>query len=258
MNKICISVFSGFTYQTLLPAIKDIGFDGFFTDEQTANNYDELKAVRSSADKLGLDFETSHSTIPGCHTIWYDGNEGDEYIKILKNNIDNCKSLNIPILVVHIQIDKSVIPTLEIGLKRLTTVIEYAVQSGVKIAFENINSSELLFDVLKTFKNEAVGFCYDCGHEAIYTPETRFLPLLGDRLLCTHIHDNNLMHDNHFIPFDGSIDFNRICDELRACGYKGNITLELCYNDFYKQKYDEYEFLNKSFQAAKRLAERIN
>lgn len=37
MNKICIDVFSGFTYDRLLPMIKEFDFDGFFSDEQHAN-----------------------------------------------------------------------------------------------------------------------------------------------------------------------------------------------------------------------------
>ena len=40
MNKICIDVFSGFTYDRLLPMVKEIGFDGFFSDEQSANFFE--------------------------------------------------------------------------------------------------------------------------------------------------------------------------------------------------------------------------
>lgn len=39
---------------------------------------------------------------------------------------------------------------------------------GVKIAFENINSAEYLFETLEHFDEPHIGFCYDCGHEAYF------------------------------------------------------------------------------------------
>lgn len=84
MNKICIDVFLGFTYKRLLPMIKEIGYDGFFSDEQSANFFKNLQELRKAADELSLEYETSHSTIPGCQTIWSKGTEGDNYIDILK------------------------------------------------------------------------------------------------------------------------------------------------------------------------------
>ena len=55
------------------------------------------------------------------------------------------------------------------------------------------------------------------------------------------------------IPFDGQLDFSRIAEELAACGYRGNITLELCYNEHYRRQMTQTEFLKKSFAAAQKL-----
>lgn len=256
-NNICIDVFSGFTYEKLLPMAKEIGFDGFFSDEQSALLTDELKKLRAEADGLGLEYETSHSTIPGCTSIWSEGRAGDDYVDVLKNNIDNCSKLSIPILVVHVQVDSENEPSFEIGINRLENVVRYAKEKKVKIAFENINSPEYLFRVLNNFNTPDVGFCYDCGHEACHTPGVRYLPIIGNRLMCTHIHDNDNKSDLHLIPFDGEIDFKQICKELKAINYKGNITLELCYSDKYKAELSDYDFLKKCYESAEKIRSMI-
>ena len=257
MNKLCIGVFWGIPYDILLPLIKEAGFDGFFSGEVNANSLEKLKSLKETVDGLGLIYETSHSTIPGCTDIWTKGEAGDKYIDVLKNNIDNCHKLSIPMLVVHVQIDKGSENFLELGIKRLESVVEYAAQKNIKLAFENINSPEFLFATLEHFDSSNVGFCYDCGHEACHTPGVRYLPKLGHRLFCTHIHDNDNVWDQHWIPFDGKIDFERIAEELKVCGYKGNLSLELCYNDKYKSEMTEQEYIKKSFDAVKRLQSKL-
>ena len=121
------------------------------------------------------------------------------------------------------------------------------------LAFENINSAEYLFRTLEFFQDKHVGFCYDCGHEACHTPGMRYLPEVGKRLFCTHLHDNNGKGDCHWLPFDGNIDFEKICEELSACGYEGNLTLELCYNDGYAKKYSKEEFVKEAYARVDRL-----
>ncbi|MBP3334397.1 MAG: sugar phosphate isomerase/epimerase [Clostridia bacterium] len=253
MNGIYIDVFWGISYDELFPMIKDIGFTGFFSGECYAKDPEKLTQFKRSADSIGLIQETSHSTIPGCSSIWSNVAEGDEYIDLLKLNIDNCAKLDIPILVVHIQPDLSSEPSFETGLNRLRSAVKYARERRVKIAFENINSAEYLYNTLDFFDCDNVGFCYDCGHEACHTNGERYLSKIGDRLLCTHIHDNDNKSDQHLIPFDGSIDFIRIASELNDCNYKGNITLELCYDNRYQSRMSKLDFLKKSFDAAKKL-----
>lgn len=260
MRNIYIDVFHGISYDELFPMIKEIGFTGFFSSECYANDFEKMSAFKNNAEKIGLIQETSHSTIPGSWSIWNDNADGENYVDVLKLNIDNCSKLSIPILVVHIQPDFAKMPSFEIGLSRLKTVVKYAKARNVKIAFENINSAEYLYRTLEYFDDNNVGFCYDCGHEACHTNGERYLPKIGDRLFCTHIHDNDNKADLHLIPFDGQIDFVRIADELSACNFKGNITLELSYNEYtgYSKRMSKSEFLIKSFEAASRLQKLIS
>lgn len=253
MNQIFIDVFSGFTYDRLLPMAKEIGFEGFFSDEKSAALIEPLQELRKAADALELEYETSHSTIPGCTAIWTEGTDGENYVTVLKKNIDHCCKLSIPILVVHVQLDWKKDPSFATGIRRLEHIVKYAEAKKVKIAFENINSPDYLFQVLEYFNTPYVGFCYDCGHEACHTPGVRYLPKIGNRLMCTHIHDNDQKSDLHRIPFDGRIDFAQMCQELKEIRYKGNLTLELCYSAQYKRELSEYDFLKKSYAAAEKI-----
>ena len=248
-----IDVFYGIEYSQLFPLCKKVGFDGFFSGEIYANHPNELEKIEQLAHTHDLLWETSHSTIPQSQTIWSDGEEGDAYCKILLANINNCKRFHVPLLLVHISPNFSKKPSFELGIQRLESVVEYAKKVGVKIAFENINSAEYLFDTLAHFDDLHVGFCYDCGHEACHTPNVRYLPKIGNRLFCTHLHDNNRKGDCHWLPFDGSIDFEKICQELKNCNYQGNLTLELCYNDEYRNKYTQEQFIQEAYFRVERL-----
>lgn len=257
MRKLILDVFFGISYEVLLPMAKKLGFDGFFVGQEAANDEAKVSELRAMAEREGLEIETIHSTIPGCYDLWAEGDAGDGYVLVLKNNIDNCAKFSIPILVVHIQVKEGTEILPELGIKRLEPVVEYAKEKGVRIAFENINEPELLFQVMEHFQDSHVGFCYDCGHEACHTPGVEFLPVLGERLFCTHLHDNDGVGDLHQLPFDGQLDFERICRQLNEVGYQGNITLELSYTGDYRDVISKEKFLQKAYDAACELQKKL-
>ena len=126
MNEIYVEVFEGMTRDEMLPIIKKIGYTGFFSSTDYASNFKELSEFRRLGDELGLIYETSHCTIPGCCDIWYPGSAGDEYIEMLKGEIDHCVALNIPVYVTHIQTDMQTGMSLELGIKRYEPLVAYA------------------------------------------------------------------------------------------------------------------------------------
>ena len=90
-----------------------------------------------------------------------------------------------------------------------------------------IGSYTYLDALMDAFKNQPhVGFCWDCGHEGCFTPGRRYMPLFGDRLICTHIHDNLGTVDMHVPPFMGSIDWENVMKALADIDYDGNLTFE--------------------------------
>ncbi len=253
MQKLILDVFFGIPSNELLPMAKQTGFDGFFVGQEAASFENEIAPLYEFAQKENLMIETMHSTIPGCYDVWVEGKAGEDYIQILKKNIDHCAKFSIPILVVHVQVKDGVENHMHLGIRRLCDVVAYAKENDVRIAFENINAPELLFGVMNHFADDHVGFCYDCGHEICHTPQTEFLPILGERLFCVHLHDNDGAGDLHQLPFDGQLDFERICRQLRGCGYEGNITLELSYTSDYRAIMEPDIFIQEAFERANRI-----
>lgn len=254
-----VEVFQGMTYDELLPLAKEVGFDGFFSNWEYATDLEKMRYYKNMGEKLGLDYETSHSVIPGSNTVWTYGKDGDDFIDLMKQNTDNCHALGIDTLVVHVQPRPAEKPSLELGISRFDKLVKYAKARGIKIAFENIGMPEFLFGTLDAFQDSNVGYCYDSGHEAciVSTRGMHLLDRLGDRLICTHLHDNDNKTDLHLIPYDGEIGFDRVVNDIRACSYKGNITLELNYES-YAEKMTKRDYLKKAYDVAVRIRDAIN
>ncbi len=71
--------------------------------------------------------------------------------------------------------------------------------------------------------------CLDIGHaemRSLGTNAVELIHALGSRLQALHIHDNDLVHDSHIIPFAGKIDFGAVITALKAIDYRGYLTLE--------------------------------
>ena len=256
MRTLCINVFEGIPADALYPLIREAGFDGFFSSPELADDLPALTERKRAAVSVGLFQETVHGTIAGCTSIWRPGPEGDRFVETLYRNIDHCKALDVPILVVHPQKDGKAAADTALGLERLSGPVEYAGKAGVRIAFENANSEELLYAVMERFQAPHVGFCYDSGHEFWLTPGARFLRDFRSRLLCTHLNDNDGQSDRHWIPGDGCVDYDRICEDLR--GYSGPLTLELAYGDRYRGSLTEREYLARCYTVLSEMAQKLD
>ena len=95
--------------------------------------------------------------------------------------------------------------------------------------------------------------CLDIGHaemKGLDTDSEKMIHALGDSLQALHIHDNDMWHDSHNIPFSMNIDFERMIKALKKIGYKGYFTLEA---DAYLKT--EGYTSDTVFEGAKRMAE---
>ncbi len=241
--------------------IKAAGFDStfFYWDDDT-----DIQKYMEKANMLDLEVESLHAPYRDVNSVWLEGDEGDAFIEKIRRAIKTAAKYNIAVVVLHTSKDIDPPKTSPIGLLRFKKLIIEAERKGVKLAFENTKIIRHLSLILEYFKSDSVGYCYDCSHEKCYTPGYHFMPLFGDRAFCTHIHDNNGLaetkdisdrDDLHRIPFDGIIDFERVCNEIKESGYKGNLTLELKNGEpscYYKDLTAE-EFYKKAFVAAEKL-----
>ena len=139
--------------------------------------------------------------------------------------------------------------SLEDNKKWFSSLIECAVKHGTKIAAENLplfvsagrpvrtlfsSNPEHLISLVDSFDCESVGVCWDFGHaNMIYGDQSSMIRSLGDRIKCTHIHNNWGTRDDHAPPIYGNIQWDSVMPALASTGYQGPLTLEThCwYND---------------------------
>lgn len=253
--KYCMNVFEGIEKKKLYPLLRTQGFEGTFNNPEIAFDPEAMKLMNEMAKHAGLFQENVHSSILNCQTLWLEEHKGEEFLETLLGNVDTCRALDVSLMVVHVQTNRGSIPTenISIGMRRLERLVAHAKASEVRLAFENCNTADLLYIVLDYFDDPDIGYCYDSGHEAYLTPGERFLPKLGHRLFCTHLNDNDGKKDMHWLPFDGVGDFYRTCQELKDCGYKGNLTLEVACRERYKAIYTDEEYIAKCYEAAEKI-----
>lgn len=74
---------------------------------------------------------------------------------------------------------------------------------------------------------ECFGLCLDTGHlNLLRKPFFSYVPIVANRILTVHIHDNLQLADNHLLPYMGSIRWRDFVPELKAVGYTGDICFE--------------------------------
>ncbi len=246
---------------TNMELIKNAGFDCTFLlwDDDL-----DIEKYMNKASSIGLEMETFHSPFSNVNAIWEEGEEGDIYTEQLRRCIISASEHDVPAVVIHTTCSSIAPKTSPIGLLRFSKLVNQAEKSRVKLAIENLEFIRHLGLVLDYFKSSYVGFCYDVGHENCYTPGYRFMPLFGDRLVCTHIHDNlglapskdvDYRDDLHRIPFDGAIDYAPVMASIRESGYTGPLTLEVSNRSpyYFYNGLSAEQFYEKAFSVASKL-----
>lgn len=123
-------------------------------------------------------------------------------------------------------------------------LLPFAKEHGVKIATENMwdwkpgattscfaacATSEDFVKHVDLVNDPYVVACLDIGHAEMKgsgSGAVNMIRALGHRLQALHIHDNDLINDNHQIPFSMNIDFVEIAKALKEINYTGFLTLE--------------------------------
>lgn len=121
---------------------------------------------------------------------------------------------------------------LEYNLNYYKKLIPYAQEYGLQIAIENIHgyitkTPEALLQLLDALDNDVFTICYDVGHDQLVGNDLgETIRKLGHRIGCTHIHDNDGVHDLHTLPYYGVIDWDTVMKAFAESGYTGNLNYE--------------------------------
>lgn len=232
----------------ILRLLKDSGFtaydfsmfrgeleDRLIDSDDYKSRAEELKAY---ADGIGIICNQAHAPFPTA----VKGNEAynEQAFPEIVRAIEVAGILGAKVCVVHPCNDY----TAEENAALYRRFEPYARAAGVKIGLENMwnwdraenhatkaacSRHDNFLAHLSLLDEGVFVACLDIGHaemRGLETSAVEMIGTLGARLQALHIHDNDLRHDNHALPYTQGIDFSAVISALKGIGYKGDVTLE--------------------------------
>lgn len=165
----------------------------------------------------------------------------------LAEDIDNC------VIVTHFGAFGDDDRGMESALSSLISLEDHAAGTGVRFAFENVNTafsrSGNVKKILDDFAFRHLGICLDSGHANLDDDPADAVANAGDRLIHLHLSDNEGHEDDHLPPGGGIIPWEEFTKALIKAKFNGTITIEpVCSGD-------QEEGLKKVADARDMLAE---
>jgi len=142
--------------------------------------------------------------------------------------------------------------------KSMAVIVEYARQHHVDIAVENLPSAQAakLFDhVLSLYPDRLLGVCLDTSHAHLSHSLYDIMEQYGERMTAVHISDNRGEHDDHLLPFEGTIDWEKFARHFARIGYTGTFLLEVEMRE--SAFHDPEEFLHQAYLRSQKLMKLI-
>lgn len=193
---------------------------------------DRILRLRELADELELPITHAHAP----HAV---GGMADPLTaQDLRRSVQAVHALGARYLVVHpCHVDREDRPLTEaedfIGYNRRYTemLLEEAVKYDVVLLSENLlwNASAdpvIVAQAVREIGSPCFGWCWDTGHAHLmgFRPE-RILECAAAPV-SLHLQDNHRHGDEHLIPTDGTIDWEKVFGVLKEVGYAGDFVLE--------------------------------
>lgn len=139
--------------------------------------------------------------------------------------------------------------------------LEQAARFGTGIALENLfggmifGGIETLVRLCDSFQADNIGICWDTGHANLMEfDQAEKIRFVGERIKCTHIHNNFKDEDWHLPPDSGKIPWKEVMQAFQDINYQGPYTLEThclypeddqLLRDFARYNYNCLEFLQR-------------
>lgn len=222
----------------------------------------DAREVLTVLPRYGILCENLHAPFDGINAIWRSGEAGEEMLRRLSKALRLAAEFSVPSVVVHLS-SKTPMPQITpLGEERLDALVSLGASLGVRVVFENQRFLENLTWAMERFPT--AGFCWDTGHEHCFTEGIEFLPRFGKRLAVLHVHDNRCLadRDEHLLPFDGAIDFEKVARQIAATDYRDSLMLEVFRSskrngESIYSHFSPEEFYCEAAGRARRLAEMV-
>jgi len=242
-------------FEARIKDIKNTGFDSvsMWIDEDGHWELEKSEIPRIIRDH-GLNLEYAHAPYRNINHIW-DEQLSKSIEEQLLVYIGYCKEHQIPILVIHLTHGFKVKDVNTHGIALLKRLVGYAKDGGVQIAVENTKNNGIIEKVLQEIEDPTLGLCFDTSHDNLYGQnKLELMETYGERLVCLHISDNDGLADDHWIPYQGKIDWNDFIKKFPK-GYNGILNLEVVSKD---KKISSVEFLKDAYGVIRDIEDRIH
>ena len=221
----------------VIPLLKNSGFSSVSPLWSQDMDMDALaNCVRDHA----MTIQSLHAPHKDISLLWKpDSPESAAVQGRVMGCVQACAQFDVPIMVVHgWQGLIYTFPKEPLNFRFFDTMVEYAVQHNVTVAFENLEGEEYLQALLQRYSDQDhVGYCWDSGHDFCYPHKLDFLKEFGNRLIMTHFNDNLGLRDPngipsgdddlHFLPYDGKINWEQNLRRLKAAPMQETINFEI-------------------------------
>lgn len=224
----------------ILKEVKQAGFDCVDILVSKAELSETIKLL----EKNNLTVNQSHSPF-----FRYEKTDYKEAAKKIMNAAECAYELGSKIFVVHgdefdiKNMEYSHAAALDFNYNFFAPVAEYLAKHDMKIAFENLfydgfgiprfcSSPEELIAITDRFPRDVAGICWDTGHGKVADEKNyiKNMASVSDRIISTHIHDNDHEQDLHLFPFLGNLDWDNTIKVLKDNNYGGEFTYEFVYD----------------------------
>lgn len=203
----------------------------FFSDK-------EIEEYRDFLHEKEIQIEQIHCIFGGNYDFSIlDENKRAVIVEYTKSSLIKLGKVKVKNFVVHISgviNENEKKDRIKIFTDSLSRILPVAEKTGIKIAIENIASSqnvigtaEEIMDIIEKFNSPYLGVCFDTGHANLTGRFKEEFLILKDKILTLHIHDNDGERDLHLPPIMGVIDWKWLVKELKKSNYSGQLPLEI-------------------------------
>ncbi len=122
----------------------------------------------------------------------------------------------------------------DVNIELFNALMPYAEDEDVIVCAENqpftaieMSTVKCVKELVKEINNEHFKACLDTGHANVFHDDlAEDVRLLGEDLACLHVHDNKGNWDQHLLPYQGNIDWDKFLAALKEINYRGTFSLE--------------------------------
>lgn len=254
-----LGIFSWFgfvlPFQERIRLIKEAGFEAtsiWWEDEDTPWLVKKESMPQLVRDR-GLVLENLHVPYNDSSELWSE-NESvrSEFIQRHIGWLQDCANYHIPMMVMHLTEGLNPPAPNGEGLKSFLELVKVAEELEVTIAIENTRRSDNVPYLLSKIQSNYLGFCYDSSHHFLSDKQDfSLLDNFGERLVTTHLSDNDGLEDRHWLPEQGIIDWGMLAKHFPV-SYRGGLTLE-AYPTAEEREDSPESYLKKAHQKVKNV-----